>query len=149
MTGHSPRSRTRITLAVVAVLVGLVTAAGCGGKSEADQAKTDACNARADINTQVAKLKGLPPTLQSVDAAQTALKQIGDDLTTIKNAAPKVNGDLKGQLQDANATFEAQVQQIGQSITSAQSLTDAATALTNAGNQLSAAYKQAFANVSC
>lgn len=139
----------RITLVVVAVAAGLLAATGCGGSSEADKAKTDACNAKSDIETQVAKLKGLPPTLSSVDTAQTALKQIGDDLTTIKNAAPKVNGDLQGQLQDANAQFKSQVQQIGQGITSAQSLTEAATALTQAGNELQAGYKKAFANVSC
>jgi chromosome segregation ATPase len=136
--------------AVLAIAAGLVAASGCGGgSSAADHTKTDACNAKSDINTQVQKLKGLPPTLSSVDTAKTALTKIEDDLSTIKDSAPKVDGDLKGQLQSANSQFEAQVKQISQSITSAQSLTAAATAITQAGDQLAADYQKAFANVSC
>jgi hypothetical protein len=145
------RRSANLRAAVLALMAAgsLLAATGCGGSSSADQAKTDACNAKSDINTQVQKLKGLPPTLASVDTAQTALTKISDDLKTIQDNAPKVNGDLKGQLQDANAKFKDQVQQIGSSITSAQSVSDAATALTQAGNQLASAYQQAFQNVSC
>jgi hypothetical protein len=140
----------RFPVAVMATVAGLLAVSGCGGgSSAADQAKTDACNAKSDINTQVQKLKGLPPTVSSVDTAKTALTKIEDDLSTIKNSAPNVSGDLKGQLESANSQFETQVTQISQSITSAQSLTAAATALTQAGDQLAADYQKAFANVSC
>ena len=94
-------------------------------------------------------LKGLPLTPASVDTAKTALGGIQDDLSTIKDAAPQVTGDLKTQLQTANTQFTSQVQQTLSSITSAQSLSAAATALHGAGATLQASYKQAFANVRC
>jgi hypothetical protein len=80
------------------------------------------CNAGSDIKTQVAALQGLTPAPASVDPAKTALKKIGDDLTTISASAPKVKGSLKPQLQTADATFQSQVTQVTKSITSAQSL---------------------------
>ena len=83
------------------------------------------------------------------DKAKTALQKINSDLDTIATAAPTVKGDLGSQLKDANAAFKAQVQQIADSITSAQSLTAAATALASAGSTLSDSYQQAFANVKC
>ena len=60
-----------------------------------------------------------------------------------------MKSDLGAQLKSANAAFKTQVQQIADSITSAQSLTAAATALASAGSTLSSAYQQAFANVQC
>jgi len=94
-------------------------------------------------------LKGLPLSPDSVDKAKTALQKINSDLDTIATAAPTVKGDLGSQLQTANASFRTQVQQIADSITSAQSLTAAATALASAGSTLSNSYQQAFANVKC
>jgi hypothetical protein len=143
----STSRRAAAALAVAALLAG---AAACGGSSSsADQAKTNACNAKADIASQVQTLKGLPPTLASVDTAKTALTKIGDDLSTIQDNAAQVSGDLKQQLTDANAQFKSQVTQIGQTITSTQSLSEAATALATAGDKLAADYHQAFGNVSC
>ena len=60
-----------------------------------------------------------------------------------------MKGDLGSQLKAANAAFKTQVQQIADSITSAQSLTAAATALASAGSTLSNSYQQAVANVQC
>ncbi len=136
-------------LAAVAALA-LLAASGCGSsQSASDKAKSQACSAISDIKTQVTTLKGLPLSTSSVDTAKTALQKIDANLKTIQNAAPTVKGDLKNQLQAANATFKTQVQQITQSITSASSLTSAATALTTAGTKLQASYQQAFASVKC
>ena len=77
------------------------------------------------------------------------MQKIEADLKTISDAAPTVSGDLKGQLQTADATFKAQVQQAAQSVTSAQSLTSAATAVSTAGKTLEASYQQAFGSVKC
>ena len=140
----------RAGVAALAVAGALVAASGCGGSSSsADTAKTNACNAKADIDVQVKKLKGLPPSLSSVDTAKTALQQIQKDLGTIHDSVPDVTGDLKGQLKAANSAFGSQVNQITQEITSAQSLTDAAATLTTAGQHLAAQYQQAFAGVKC
>jgi hypothetical protein len=77
------------------------------------------------------------------------LQKIDASLHTISDSASKVSGDLKSQRETANATFKTQVQQAAQSITSAQSLTNAATAVTTAGKTLEASYRQAFAGVKC
>jgi uncharacterized protein YPO0396 len=137
--------------AITVVTLALLAAAGCGGssQSDADKAKSQACDASADIQAQVDTLKGLPLSSDSVDKAKAALQKINSDLDTIATAAPKVKGDLGSQLKTANAAFKTQVQQITDSITSAQSLTAAATALASAGSTLSNSYQQAFANVQC
>ena len=140
----------RFTLATLAIAAALLAATGCGGgASSADKAKTQACNASSDIKTQVNTLKGLTPTPGSADTAKTALNKISADLKTISDAAPKVKGSLKQELQTANAAFMTQVDQITQSITSAQSVSDAATAIANAGAALATSYQNAFKNVGC
>ena len=140
----------RAAVATLAIVAALVAASGCGGSSSsADTAKKNACNAKADIDTQVTKLNGLPASLSSVDTAKTALQQIQKDLGTIQDSLPDVTGDLKDQLKAANSAFSSQVKQVTQDITSAQSLTDAATTLTTAGQTLAEQYQQAFAGVKC
>jgi hypothetical protein len=132
------------------VALALLASAGCGGgQSAADKAKSQACDASSDIKAQVDTLKGLPLSSDSVDKAKAALQKINSDLDTIATAAPTVKGDLGSQLEAANAAFKTQVQQIADSITSAQSLTAAVTALASAGSTLSNSYQQAFANVKC
>ena len=133
---------------IATVVLALLAAAGCG-QSSADKAKSQACDASSDIKAQVDTLKGLPLSPGSVDKAKTALQRINSDLDTIATAAPTVKGDLGSQLTAANAAFKTQVTQIADSITSAQSLTAAATALASAGSTLGNAYQQAFANVRC
>jgi uncharacterized protein YPO0396 len=139
------------TIGVISIVaLALLAAAGCGGgQSASDKAKSQACDASSDIKTQVNTLKGLPLSPNSVDKAKTALQKINSDLDTIATAAPTVKGDLGSQLTSANASFKTQVQQIADGITSAQSLTAAATALASAGSTLGNAYQQAFANVQC
>jgi hypothetical protein len=140
------------TIGVISVVgLALLAAAGCGGsgQSAADKAKSQACDASSDIQAQVETLKGLPLSPDSVDKAKAALQKINSDLDTIATAAPTVKGDLRSQLETANAAFKTQVQQITDSITSAQSLTAAATALASAGSTLGNSYQQAFANVQC
>ena len=138
----------RIGVISIAALALLASSCG-GGESAADKARNQACDASSDIQAQVDTLKGLPLSSDSVDKAKTALQKINSDLDTIATAAPTVKGDLGSQLKAANAEFKTQVQQISDSITSAQSLTAAATALASAGSTLSNSYQQAFANVQC
>ena len=132
------------------IALALLASASCGGGESADdKAKSQACDASSDIKAQVDTLKGLPMSSDSVDKAKAALQKINSDLDSIATAAPTVKGDLGSQLKAANAAFKTQVQQIADSITSAQWLTAAATALASAGSTLSNAYQQAFANVQC
>jgi hypothetical protein len=138
----------RILAAIAACLVAFA-AGGCGGKSSADKAKSQACDARSDIQKQITTLKGLPLAASSIDAAKTAISAIGDDLKTIQDAAPKVSGDLKSQLEQANSSFKSAVQSITQSISASSSPASIATALTTAGTTLEAAYQSAFSSVKC
>ena len=141
---------TLIEIMVVILILGLLaTIVVQSLRGAADKAKSQACDASSDIQAQVETLKGLPLSSDSVDTAKAALQKINSDLDTIATAAPTVKGDLGSQLKAANAAFKTQVQQIADSITSAQSLTAAATALASAGSTLSNSYQQAFANVKC
>jgi len=140
----------RLAFATLVIALAMLAAAGCGGgSSSADKAKTNACNAVSDIQTQVNTLKGLTPTPGSVDTAKTALTKISADLKTISDSAPEVKGSLKQELQTANSSFKSQVTQIAQGITSAGSVTAAVTALQSAGTTLAASYQNAFAKVGC
>ena len=143
--------RTVKAIGLIAIVVPLLVSAGCGGSGEsaADKAKSKACDAVSDINTQVTTLKGLPRETSSVDTAKTALKQIQTDLQTISTQAETVSGDLKSQLQTADSTFKAQVETATQSVNSAESLSAAATAVASAGKTLQASYQQAFGSVKC
>lgn len=135
---------------VVVLALALLSATACGSsESAADKAKSQACDAISDIETQITTLKGLPLATSSVDTAKTALQAIQTDLKTISDAAPTVGGDVKSQLQTANATFKTSVQQTAQSVTSAQSLTAAATAISTAGTTLETSYQQAFSSIKC
>jgi peptidoglycan hydrolase CwlO-like protein len=140
----------RAAVAAFAVVAALTAASGCGGSSSsADTAKTNACNAKADIDTQIATLQGLPASLASLDTAKTALQKIQKDLSTINESVPEVTGDLKDQLKAANSAFSSQLAQVTQDITSVQAATDAAGTLTTAGQHLAQEYQKAFAGVKC
>jgi hypothetical protein len=139
-------------IGLIAVLaLAMAVSAGCGGNDEsaADKAKNTACDAVSDINKQVTTLKGLPLETSSVDTAKTAFTQIQTDLATISTQSATVSDELKSQLQAANATFKAQVQAAAQSVTSAESLSAAATAVSSAGDSLEASYQEAFGDVKC
>ena len=77
------------------------------------------------------------------------MKEINSDLETISKALPDVADDVKTELQAANTAFEAQVKETAQSITSAQSLTAAATAVGTAADTLGASYQQTLGGVKC
>jgi hypothetical protein len=135
--------------AAFAICLVALGAAGCGGTSEADKAKSQACDARDDIQSQITTLKGLPLQASSIDTAKTAVTAIGDDLKTIQDAAPKASDDLKGQLEQANSSFKSQLQSISASIDSSSSVASVTTALKTAGADLEKAYQSAFSNVKC
>ena len=139
--------RVKPIIIVCALLALALTA--CGGESASDKAKSKACDARSDIKTQVDTLRNLPIAVASIDKAKTAAQAIADDLQTIDSALPDIEGDLKGELQTANTAFKTEVQKTLDSITSQESLSSAATALTTAGSTLASSYQTAFGNVGC
>jgi hypothetical protein len=136
---------------LVAVLVALsaLTFASCGGKSESEQARTDACNAVSDIGRQVKQLHSYTLTTVTSDKVKANVSAIKSSLKTIKDALPKLKGSLKGQLQSATDTFSSQFSKVVSKVGSSISLQTAATRITTAGNQLQQSYNEAFASVSC
>jgi hypothetical protein len=145
----------RMAMVLIMFLLGSLVVSACGGgsssgsQSSADKAKNQACAAKSDINAQITTLKNLTPSTASVDTATTALAKIDTDLNTMATAVPDMTSSLKQQFESANATFRTQVNQVSHSISSAQSLSDAATAVTAAGTTLASSYQQAFASVKC
>lgn len=146
----------RVAMMLVMLLLGSLAAAACGGssgsgssQSSADKAKNEACAAKSDLNAQITTLKNLTFSTASVDTANTALAKIDTDLNTMATAVPDMTSSLKQQFDSANATFRTQVNQVSNSINSAQSLSDAAMVLAAAGTTLASSYQQAFASVRC
>src|SRR5689334_7996590 len=127
-------------VAVITVLVVLPLAiASCGGSSGADQARTDACNAVTDINTQVKKLQGYTLTTVTSDKVKANVNSIKSDLKTIKGALPDLKGSLKSQLTSATDTFNSKVSGLASSLGKSVSLQSAANQLMSATDQLGTA----------
>ncbi|HET6869268.1 MAG TPA: hypothetical protein VFH80_25385 [Solirubrobacteraceae bacterium] len=103
----------------------------------------------SDIQAQITTIQGVTKGTTTVDSAKTALNKIKADVQTIQAQFPDLKSSLKQKLQSANAAFKTQVQAVLSSITSAQSLSGAAAALTSAGQTLATAYRQAYATVGC
>ena len=64
------------TLALIGVAIAGLLPVACG-ESDEDKAKSQVCDARADIQKQVDELSGLTITTASVDQVQQSLKAIG------------------------------------------------------------------------
>lgn len=136
-------------VALIAALLAAFVVAGCGGNSKEDQAKTDVCNARADISKQVDTLKGLTISTATLSQVQDSLKAIGDDLTKIKNARGNLSSDRRKQVDDANKNFESQVRSTFSDLGKSTTVTDAKTQLQQAFQSLANSYQQTFAKIDC
>ena len=131
------------------VALAAVALAACGGDSKADQAKTQVCDARADISKQVDTLKGMTISTATQSKVQDSLNAIGDDLTKIKNARKNLDDDRKSQVDQANKTFETQVRSTFSDLGKTTSLSDAKTQLQQAFQGLASSYEQSFAKIDC
>jgi valyl-tRNA synthetase len=137
------------TAVAILVLLAALSIGACGGDSKADKAKTQVCDARADISKQLDTLKGLDISTATTDAVQTSLKAISDDLKTIAAARGDLDNERRSQVQQANQAFESQVQNVLSTLGSSTSLADAKTQLSQAFQQLGDAYDQTFAKIDC
>ena len=119
------------------------------GQSASDKAKSQVCDARADISKNVNELKGLTLSSATVDGVKKNVQAIQDDLGKIKDAQGNLNAERKQQVQAANEAFTQQVKSIASSVTSNLSLADAGTQLQTAVTQLADSYKQTLGKVDC
>jgi Tfp pilus assembly protein PilP len=134
-------------LLVLAVSLGLVVA-GCG-QSAQEEAKSDVCDARADIQKRVTSLQNLTLATASVDQVKSDLNAIKSDLGKITDAQDQLNETRKQQVKKANETFTSQVDSMAKDLGSSKSLTAVARQLKTDIANLGNAYKQAFAPIDC
>jgi hypothetical protein len=128
-------------------IAGLVPVA-CG-ESDEDKAKSQVCDARADIQTQVDELSGLTITTASADQVQENLKAIGDDLQDMADAQGDLSSDRKQQVETATKEFGTQVKTTAQQVVSGLAAGDAKAQVQTALDDLAASYKQAVAPIDC
>jgi hypothetical protein len=153
-TGWSGRRRLRgrstavASLLLVALLTCAVALAGCG-QSAQDKAKSQVCSARADINKQIAYLKGLTLTTATLTGIEDSLKSIGSDLKKLKDAQPQLDSQRKQQVQSANQAFSATLQSVAGNIGQNLSISNAETKVKTAVQELAQSYHTALAPISC
>jgi predicted secreted acid phosphatase len=135
-------------LALIGVAIAGFLPAACG-ESDKDKAKSQVCDARADIQKQVDELSGLTITTASVDQVQQNLKAIGDNLKDIADAQGDLDPDRKQQVETATKEFGTQVTTIAQQVVSGLAAGDAKAQVQSALNDLAASYKQALAPIDC
>jgi hypothetical protein len=137
----------RSLLSVMALLAALGVA-GCG-ESKQDKAQTQVCDARADISKQVDELKGLSIATATPDGIRANVDAIQDDLRQMVNAQKTLSDDRRKQVSAATDQFRSSVTQIAQGLTSDVSLSEAATRLRAAAQDLGAAYTQSLGKIDC
>jgi hypothetical protein len=134
---------------IVMLLVAAIAVAACGGQSKEDKAKSQVCDARADVRKQVDELKGLTLATFTVDGVKANLTAIRNDLGKITSAQSDLSGSRKQQVQSANKAFTDQVRATVQNVGKSLSLTDAKTQLQGAVSDLAASYQQTLGRIDC
>jgi len=136
---------TFIALAVAALALALTAC----GESKQDKAKSQVCDARADIQKQVNTLQSLTPATVTADGVKNSLNSISDSLKKIADAQSDLNAERKQQVQSANDQFVSEFKSVTSEVGQNLSIANARTKLQAAAQQLAAAYKSTFAKVDC
>jgi uncharacterized protein YhaN len=134
-------------LMALVVVLGL-TLAGCG-ESDEDKAKSDVCDARADIQTNVKELQGLTIGTATADKVKSNLDGIRDGLAKIGDARANLDGARKRQVEKANETFKSEVQALVDDLGKSTSLQDAAQQLKTDIAGLASAYQESLGPIDC
>jgi Tfp pilus assembly protein PilP len=129
--------------------VGLALVFAACGKSAEEEAKDDVCDARADIQKQVADLQSLTTGTATTDQISSDLNAIKDDFTKISDAQDDLDDPRKQQVQKANETFRSQLDSLVSDLGTSQSLEQSAQKLRTDIADLAAAYKQSLAPIDC
>lgn len=134
---------------MILVLVATALALAACGESSQDKARSQVCDARADIQKQVSDLSSLTLATASVDGVQTKLKAIRSNLQKIADAQGDLNGERKQQVQAANQAFRTQLSSIVSDLGKNLSVATAATQLKDAASKLADSYRQTLGRVDC
>ena len=135
------------SMSVIGVLLA-VLALGCG-QSKEDKAKSQVCDARADLQKQVDQLARLTVATATVDGIKANLQAIRDDLRKIGEAQGDLSSARKQQVQEANKKFTSDLENIKSNLATNLSASDAKTQLQSAFKSLGASYRASFAQVDC
>jgi hypothetical protein len=140
----------RYSLTLLLVAAGVVLSA-CGGSSQSsqDKARSNVCDARADIQKQVGQLSALTLSTATVDGFTANLTAIRGDLAKITDAQRDLSGDRKKQVQAANQAFAQQVRSTVQSVGKTLSLAQAESQIRAALGQLANSYRQTLGKIDC
>jgi rRNA maturation endonuclease Nob1 len=136
-------------LSMIVLLTAAALAVAACGESKEDKAKSQVCDARANIQKQVDTLSGMTLSTATVDGVTNSLKSIQSSLGEIKDAQGDLNGERKQQVQQANQQFANSVKSIAQTVGRSLSLSEAGTQLKDATAQLASSYKQTLGKVDC
>jgi hypothetical protein len=117
--------------------------------SAQDQAASEVCSARGDIQTQVKTLTSLSAGNATRGDVTSALTAIQSDLQKIKDAQPNLAPERKQQVKDAAAAFGTQLRDILKQTVSGLAKTDAQTQAKNAAASLESAVKQSLEPIDC
>jgi Tfp pilus assembly protein PilP len=137
--------RSGLALTLTAVLI---AAAGCGTSSE-DKAKDSFCKARSDLKSQVDKLQSLTLSTATADGVKSSLHAIASDLQKMATAQADLGKSRKAQAEQARQEFSSQVSATVGTLGQSTSLSQAATQLKAALQQLATTYKQTYAKIDC
>ncbi len=138
----------RPTFCALAVAILTLALGACGDSSE-EKAQATVCNGRADIGTEVEKLKSLTAATVTKDAVTQSLNAIKSDLSDMSSAQSDLSDDRRSQAEAANKAFKSSVQGITSQLLTSLSASDAKTALVTSLQQLETSYKNAFAPLNC
>jgi uncharacterized protein YicC (UPF0701 family) len=117
--------------------------------SAQDQASTQVCSARGDIQAQVKTLTSLSAGNATRADVTSALTAIQSDLQKIKDAQPNLAPERKQQVKDAAAAFAAQLKDVVKQTVSGLTKNDAQTQAKNAAASLESAVKQSLEPIDC
>jgi hypothetical protein len=117
--------------------------------SAQDQAASQVCAARADIQAQVETLTTLSAGSATKTDVTSALAAVGTNLQKIKDAQADLTPERKQQVQDATTAFGTQLQAIVRQAVSEGSTGDAKTQATNAAASLKSAVTESLQPIDC
>ena len=119
------------------------------GESDEDKAKSQVCDARADVKTQVDDLNSLTITTASISQIQDGLKAIRDDLKKITDAAGGPGPGSEDSGRERQQDLHLAGQKTAQDVVGGLGSGDAKAQLQSAVDGLAAAYKSALAPIDC
>lgn len=133
---------------IVMLLSAAIGLAACG-QSKEDKARSQVCDARADVRKQVDQLQGLTLSTATIDGVAANLQAIRADLGKIANAQSDLSDERRQQVSTANQAFADQVRAVAQNVGRSLSVADAKTQLKDATTELASTYQQTLGRIDC